>query len=76
MVTIQGYFEAGKFVANAPTAESIPEHRLALVTIFNSVMPRNNQKNVWQEFFVNIAASNEEIPAEFPRLTLDRQLSL
>ena len=66
MLAFQGYFEGGKFVAAAPNKGPIPEHRLAIVTVYDKTVPPADTAKAWQDFFDTIEASDEEMPAEFP----------
>jgi hypothetical protein len=75
MLSFQGYFEAGQFVAESPTAE-IPEHKMAIVTILDKTAPQGDRREIWRNFFETVNSSKEKIPVEFPRLNFNRKLDL
>jgi hypothetical protein len=75
MLSFQGYFEAGQFVAEDSTT-AIPEHRVAIVTILDKTAPQVDRRKIWQNFFETVNSAKEKIPAEFPRLNFNHKLDL
>ena len=74
MLSIQGYFEDGKFIPLNPVA--IPEHKRAIVTILDEAVPQLSKNKAWHEFLNTVAASDEEIPTEFERVSFGREVEL
>jgi hypothetical protein len=75
MMSFQGYFEAGQFVAENSTT-AIPEHRMAIVTILDKTAPQVDRRKIWRDFFETVSSAKEEIPTEFPRLNFNRKIDI
>jgi hypothetical protein len=74
MLVIQGYFEAGQFIADTPVV--IPENKKTIVTVLDENVQKFNQKKIWNEFREAIEKSNEELPDDIPRLNLTQKVDL
>jgi hypothetical protein len=74
MLVVQGYFEEGQFISNNKVV--IPEHRRAIVTVLDEKTSAPNHKKIWKDFFTAIQSANEDIPANFPRVSFNRKLDI
>jgi hypothetical protein len=69
MLVIQGYFEAGRFIADSPVA--IPENKKAIVTVLDEEIRGEEQKRqerikLWREIRAKVEQSDEVLPDDFP----------
>jgi len=69
MLVIQGYFEAGKFIADSPVA--IPENKKTIVTVLDeealsAEAKKQARMDKWQKFREAIETSHEELSDDFP----------
>jgi hypothetical protein len=82
MLVIQGYFEAGQFIADSPVA--IPENKKTVVTILDEDARGEDQKKqerikLWREIRETVEHSDEALPDDFPiplRLKTSEDLGL
>ena len=72
LLTIQGYFEAGHFIADTPV--QIPEGRKTIVTVLDEMADTNSeearQTKLWDEIFEEIEQCDEVLVGEPERLRL------
>jgi hypothetical protein len=69
MFVIQGYFEAGKFIADSPV--SIPENKKTIITVLDedalSIEAKKQERiRKWEKFREAIENSDEDLPDDFP----------
>ena len=70
LLTIQGYFDAGQFVAEPPV--QIPEGRKTIVTVLDEMADTNSeearQTKLWDEIFEEIEQCDEVLLGEPERI--------
>ena len=70
LLTVQGYFKAGQFVADTPV--QIPEGRKAIVTVLDEMADKNSeearQTKLWDEIFEEIEQCDEVLLGEPERI--------
>jgi hypothetical protein len=70
LLALEGYFEAGRFVAGTPI--QIPEGRKTIVTVLDEVVnkeaERKAYKKLWDEIINEIENSDEVLEGEPERL--------
>jgi hypothetical protein len=71
MLSIQGYFEAGRFIADTPVV--IPENKRTIITVLDENINKTDQKKIWDEFKEAIEKSDEKLLDYIPRLNLTRK---
>ena len=75
MLAIQGHFEAGRFVSSEKV--KIPEYRHVIVVIPDQQSPENSNGRAWHKFLDIIQSiDGEEVPVEFERATLHREVEI
>jgi hypothetical protein len=72
LLTFQGYFEAGQFVADTPI--QIPDGRKTIVTVLDEMADKSGeetrQTKLWDEIFFEIENCDEVLVGEPERLHL------
>ena len=70
LLTLQGYFEAGRFIADTPI--QIPEGRKTIVTVLDEIAEKNSeearQTKLWNEIFEEIENCDEILLGEPERI--------
>jgi hypothetical protein len=70
LLTFQGYFEAGRFIADPPV--HIPEGKKTIVTVLDEAADRDKKreayKKLWDEIIDEIENSDEVLEGEPERL--------
>lgn len=73
LLTVEGYFEAGRFVADTPI--QIPERRKTIVTVLDETVNRDEEKEwedyqaYWDKIIEDIRNSDEVLEGEPERFT-------
>jgi hypothetical protein len=70
LLSVEGYFEAGRFIADTPV--SIPEGKKTIVTVLNESVNKDKEqkayKQLWNEIIDEIENSGEVLEGEPERL--------
>ena len=70
LLTFQGYFKAGQFIADTPS--QIPEGRKTIVTVLDEkaekISEEARQKKLWDEIFEDLQNSDEVLEGEPERI--------
>jgi hypothetical protein len=70
LLTFQGYFEAGQFVADTPV--QIPEGRKTIITVLDEKVDKANEREnyitYWNKIIEDIQNSNEVLEGEPERI--------
>ena len=66
LLSIEGYFEAGRFIADTPV--SIPEGKKTIVTVLDEVVNKDSEQKayqrLWDEIIDEIEHSDEVLEGE------------
>jgi predicted DNA-binding antitoxin AbrB/MazE fold protein len=72
LVTVQGFFEDGKFVPSEPV--KIPEHKKVILTILEEDTEKIAKMAAWKECLRLLDESMDEEVPDFPRANLHREV--
>ena len=74
MLTVQGYFKAGRFISSE--TEKIPEYRNVIVVVSDERIPDGGNAGAWFDFLGALESIDEESPIEFERASLHRKVEI